>query len=458
MYTIVITKPDFFPGEAAAIAQMLRLGRADRVHIRKPCAERADVERLIREIPEELHSRLVLHDYHDLATEYALGGIHLNSRNPEPPADWEKTATSWTQNVGGRHLTISRSCHSLDELRLWHDKCDYLSLSPIFDSISKQGYKAAFTQEDLQRAASEGLIDSKVMALGGVTFARLDEVRHMGFGGGMILGDAWRIRVVLTIAGSDTSAGAGIQQDMKTVSAMDHYAVTVPTALTAQNTMGVQRVMPVPPDMLRDQLESIRTDIRVDAIKIGMIPNCEAARIIVEYIRMWKTECPELPVVCDPVMVSTSGTPLMTDDCITYVQEHLFPLCTLVTPNIPEAKRLGYAGNAEGLCSKGKSTRKQRLQSFAILLKGGHAAGSDSVDTLYLPDGTQHSFSAPRIETHNLHGTGCTLSSAIATALATGKALPEAVAEAKKVIQCGILGGRDLRIGNGNGPLFVKLS
>ena len=483
MRIIVITQPDFFHGEATAIAQMLSDGRADTVHIRKPGATRQEVERLIYHIPSILRHRLVLHDHHDLATAYALGGIHLNSRYPTPPDDWAPTSTGWTRTVDGRRLTVSRSCHSLDELREWRDQCDYLSLSPIFDSISKQGYRAAFTADELRRATAEGLIDSKVMALGGVTFARLAEVERMGFGGGMILGDAWRsipcvadeeqksehddeegpVKVVLTIAGSDTSAGAGIQQDLKTVSAMGHYAVTVPTALTAQNTVGVQRVMPVPDDMLRAQLDSIYSDIRVDGIKIGMLPNIGTARLVVEYVKKWREANSALPVVCDPVMVSTSGTPLMADDCIEYIQTNLFPLCTLITPNIPEAMRLLAATSTKtadtgSLPSETNTalvgTTLAARYATAILLKGGHAEGNESVDTLCLPDGTQHRYTSQRITTRNLHGTGCTLSSALATALATGLPLPAAVAQAKGTIQRAILGGLHLHIGKGNGPLF----
>ena len=139
------------------------------------------------------------------------------------------------------------------------------------------------------------------------------------------------MKTVLTIAGSDTSAGAGIQQDLKTITAMGLYGLTVPTALTAQNTLGVQRVMPVPQDMLRAQIDSIFDDIRVDAVKIGMIPDLDSARVVTEALRG-----KDLPVVYDPVMISTSGHPLMREDCLEYVIGELFPLCTVVTPNLPE--------------------------------------------------------------------------------------------------------------------------
>lgn len=177
--TIVITLPHFFDGEAERIVQLLRRGDVDVVHLRKPLSVREEMEALIRAIPADLHGRLVVHDHHELAKPYALRGIHLNGRHPEAPEGYKGQ--------------LSVSCHSLAELaerkRL---PFAYLSLSPIFDSISKEGYRAAFTAEELERARREGIIDHRVMALGGVTFDKLELVRQMGFGGGMILGDAWR--------------------------------------------------------------------------------------------------------------------------------------------------------------------------------------------------------------------------------------------------------------------------
>lgn len=178
MFTkVIITKPAFFDGEAAMIAQFLRQGSADLLHIRKPGAAIEQVERLIKDIPEDCRNRLVLHDHHSLAMKHGLYGVHLNSRNPLPPAGW--------------HGSVSRSCHSMAEVKEWKARCNYVSLSPIFDSISKSGYHSAFTPTDIATAVESGVIDNKVFALGGVTFDRLREVELMGFGGAMILGDAW---------------------------------------------------------------------------------------------------------------------------------------------------------------------------------------------------------------------------------------------------------------------------
>lgn len=176
--TIVITLPIFFDGEAEQITQLLRRSNADLIHIRKPDSTAAEVEALLQAIPKELHDRLVLHDHHHLAVKHHLHGVHLNSRNPLPPQGWQGS--------------VSRSCHSFAELVEWKSKCHYLSLSPIFDSISKQGYHSAFTAEQLLDAHQQGIIDEKVLALGGVTFSKIDKVKAMGFGGAMILGDAWK--------------------------------------------------------------------------------------------------------------------------------------------------------------------------------------------------------------------------------------------------------------------------
>ena len=191
---IVITKPEFFEGEAEQIVQLLDSGRADLVHIRKPLVSLADsarglelaeldglerLERLIQALPARVYGRLVLHDCFELALKYQLHGVHLNSRHPQPPQGFKGA--------------ISISCHSLKELAECRKKpYAYMSLSPIFDSISKPGYHSAFTAEEIVKARRQGLIDERVMALGGVTFDKVNDVLKMGFGGAMILGDAWK--------------------------------------------------------------------------------------------------------------------------------------------------------------------------------------------------------------------------------------------------------------------------
>ncbi len=444
--TIVITLPHFFDGEAGQIVQLLH-SAVDLVHIRKPQASLHEVERLICQIPGEYRNRLVLHDHHQLAAKYQLHGIHLNSRNPLSPSGWQGS--------------VSRSCHSLEEVKEWKAKCDYVSLSPVFDSISKQGYRAAFTTSQLAQARAQGIIDHKVLALGGVTFSRLDEVLRMGFGGAMILGDAWKGNlqaVALTIAGSDPSAGAGIQQDLKTMTALGVYGATVITAVTSQNTTGVKAVLPMPAQAVASQLDAVLADLHVTAVKIGMIPDSATAVAVARTLSAYR-RVHDCTIVYDPVMVSTSGRRLMDQSCVETVKSMLFPLCTLVTPNMPETECLlgRKADNKEA----GLLLARQYHTPF--LIKGGHGntarneeTSPVSVDWLCFPDGETTRYESPMIDTPNLHGTGCTLSSAIASYLLKGEPLPEAVGHAKRFVTAAIERSKDMRIGRGNGPLKVK--
>ncbi len=427
---IVFTLPNFFEGEAEAITTMFQSGLL-RLHLRKPDSTAEECRLLLRALPSVYHKRIVIHDHFELLNEFDLCGIHLNSRNPKAPEGWKG------------HVSVS--CHSIEELEeKKKENFSYLSLSPIFDSISKSGYCSAFTPEELHEARAKGIIDERVMALGGICHDNAEEALSYGFGGVMVLGDAWKkqaLPVVLTIAGSDSSAGAGIQQDLKTITNCGCYGATVITAITSQNTLGVQGVMPVPADVVESQMRSIFSDLRVDAVKIGMIPNSKVAQAIINVLKEERMRS-ILPIVCDPIMLSTSGTRLMSEDCINMVHNELFPMCTLVTPNIPEY---------EYLHQKGLSI------STNLLLKGGHAEGEKMTDTLHLIDeAKQLSFSTQRIKSSNLHGTGCTLSSAIASGLAQRLSLSSAVESAKDYITRAIAGGANLKIGKGNGPLWYK--
>ena len=245
------------------------------------------------------------------------------------------------------------------------------------------------------------------------------------------------MEVVLTIAGSDSSAGAGIQQDLKTITAHGCYGATVITSLTSQNTLGVQASLAVPAGVVASQINAVLSDLEPAAIKIGMIPDKEVAEAIVDELKPYLQQH-TVPVVYDPVMVSTSGYCLMHSDAIQYVTTHLFPLCTLITPNLPEAEQLG-----------------DTLAPYAYLLKGGHAEGDVMTDVLHLPDGTKIAFSSERITTRNLHGTGCTLSSAIASRLALGCDIPDAVSLAKTFVTAAIRRSVDINVGGGNGPILV---
>lgn len=275
----------------------------------------------------------------------------------------------------------------------------------------------------------------------------------------MILGDAWKNvshpqeAVALTIAGSDSSAGAGIQQDLKTMTKVGVYGATVITAITSQNTLGVKGVMPVPAEVVKSQLNAVLSDLHVTAIKIGMVPNAAIAHVIADTLKTQK-----ISIIYDPVMISTSGHRLMEEDCIQVVCEELLPLCTLVTPNLPEAELLMRQKEEEEETSKDAKYNNSLLPlkyGTNFLVKGGHAEGKDLADILYSTTGESHRFPTKKIATHNLHGTGCTLSSAIASYLVKGNDLITSISLAKQLLSDGIQKGANAHIGKGNGPLLL---
>ncbi|MCR5313847.1 MAG: bifunctional hydroxymethylpyrimidine kinase/phosphomethylpyrimidine kinase [Bacteroidaceae bacterium] len=263
------------------------------------------------------------------------------------------------------------------------------------------------------------------------------------------------MEIVLTIAGSDSSAGAGIQQDLKTMTVLGTYGATVITAITSQNTLGVQGVMPVPKDVVESQLRSVLSDLSIGAVKIGQIPNADVAHVVASTIlEHYHTQQVLFPIVYDPVMISTSGHELMSSDAVSTVISELFPICTLITPNIPEAE---FLVGRELICAEDVVEAGRELVSLFgtnFLIKGGHGDGKMMVDRLFLIDGSMHEFETEKVCSKNLHGTGCTLSSAIAVGMAKRLDMKTAVAEAKDYVTRAIEGGKDLKIGAGNGPLW----
>ena len=253
------------------------------------------------------------------------------------------------------------------------------------------------------------------------------------------------MKTALSIAGSDCSGGAGIQADLKTMTMNGVYAMSVITALTAQNTTSVRSIQESTPDFLKDQLDAIFEDIFPDAVKIGMVASSELIRVIADRLRYYGAK----NVVVDPVMVATSGSALMKDNAVQTLIEELLPLSTLVTPNIPEAEILSgmTIENKDDMITAAKHIGDN--YHCAVLLKGGHSI-NDANDLLYA-DGQLTWFTGKRIDNPNTHGTGCTLSSAIAANLAKGYTLPDAVPKAKDYISAALAAMLDL--GNGSGPL-----
>lgn len=260
-----------------------------------------------------------------------------------------------------------------------------------------------------------------------------------------------RYKRVLTIAGSDSGGGAGVQADIKTISACGCYAASAITAITVQNTLGVTAVHPVPVDIIEQQIAAVIEDIGVDAVKIGMLHSSE----VVNGVRNMLDRFPVTNVVLDPVMVSTSGHRLIEDSAIDALTNVLMPKARVITPNIPEA---------EILLGGQKLTRQDELPEAAVmlaektgvsvLLKAGHLTEEKLVDIFYdVENKKMNELPSVRIHTKNTHGTGCTMSSAFASMLAKGLSLPEAAAAAKQYINDAIVAGADYQIGNGFGPV-----
>jgi hydroxymethylpyrimidine/phosphomethylpyrimidine kinase len=253
---------------------------------------------------------------------------------------------------------------------------------------------------------------------------------------------------VLVVAGSDSGGGAGIQADIKTITMLGGFAMTAVTALTAQNTLGVQEVLPIDPSFVAAQMKSVLTDIGADAIKTGMLGS---ARVVETVARMCESLGAGIPLIVDPVMVAKGGASLLDQSAIDMMVLRLFPFASLVTPNVPEAEVLtgmkiralaDLERAADALLALGPS---------AVLMKGGHLEGDTVVDLLRTADGAEHRFEGPRVMSSSTHGTGCTLASAIAAGVAEGLTLQGAVARARRYVVRGIELAPGL--GHGHGPL-----
>lgn len=258
-----------------------------------------------------------------------------------------------------------------------------------------------------------------------------------------------RYPTVLTIAGSDSGGGAGIQADLKTIAALGAYGASALTALTAQNTQGVKAIHPVPANFLKEQLDAVFEDLTVDAVKIGMINTVEAAVAIAEILDRYKPKF----VVFDPVMVSTSGSKLIKDETIAVLWKELFPRADLITPNLDEGQIL-ISGKIDSVgLLKEAAEEMVRKGCKAVLLKGGHLVAPTLTDVFARQNEETLLFETGYIASDNLHGTGCTLSSAIATYVALGNSLPEAIIFAKEYVSEAIMAGKDVKTGHGPGPL-----
>lgn len=272
-----------------------------------------------------------------------------------------------------------------------------------------------------------------------------------------------RYIAVLSIAGSDCSGGAGIQADIKTISALGCYAASAITAITVQNTLGVTAVHAVPPEIVAGQIRAVMDDIKPKAVKIGMVNDADTIKAIADTLADYDIE--NINIVVDPVMVSTSGSKLMQDDAIKVFIEKLLPMSTLITPNIYEAEILAGKKITDEESMNDVAGIILSKRAGAVLIKGGHIEGEKKVDQLYCPVRKTESheseltamfgdsFESETVETRNTHGTGCTLSAAIASNLAMGLGINQAIDKAKYWLTSALIAGAEVEIGSGHGPV-----
>jgi len=255
--------------------------------------------------------------------------------------------------------------------------------------------------------------------------------------------------VVLSIAGSDSGGGAGIQADLKTISALGCFGTTAITAITAQNTLGIQEIFPIPETFVSAQIKSVIEDMKPAAIKIGMLHSASLAIAVADTLRQYCA----VPVIFDPVMLASSGGSLVTEGTIDAFKNALFPLVTLLTPNLDEAAILAQMKVKNLSDMKEAALRIQKMGCQAVLVKGGHLNGTELFDVYRDKNGIEKIFNSSKINSFNTHGTGCSLSSAIASYIARNAEMDVAISKARQYVWSAILHGSDVRSGSGPGAL-----
>lgn len=346
---------------------------------------------------------------------------------------------------------------------------DYIGVGAVFPSPTKTN-AVRITPDQLREICRS--VDIPAVAIGGISGENLWSLRGCGNKGIAVVSaifgaedvrsaaeellEKWRrvdsLRTALTIAGSDCSGGAGIQADIKTMMANGVYAMSAVTALTAQNTTGVFGICNTSPQFLADQIDAVFSDIRPDAVKIGMVPTAESAEIIADRLKFWRAE----HIVVDPVSVSSSGSVLSSESAYKAINRLLFPIAELVTPNAPETAVIaGMSASDEDELARAARNIADKY-GCNVLCKGGHLAGDEVKNFLALKDGGEIVIGSPRIANPNIHGTGCTLSGAVAANLAKGMNLENAVRSAERYVSGAI--GAMIDLGRGNGPLHHGFS
>lgn len=410
----------------------------------------------IKVLCQKYHVPFIINDNVELAKEIDADGVHIGQDDCE---------LKKARELLGNDKIIGVSAHNLNEAKkAYENGADYLGVGAMFSTDTKKdaSHVSFATLKDICTN-----VDIPVVAIGGINDHNVIQLTGSGIAGIAVISaifakdnieDATKqlkekisrlvhqtMPACLTIAGSDCSGGAGIQADLKTMLANRVYGMSAITALTAQNTTGVTNIYEVSDEFLKQQLDSIFTDIYPEAVKIGMVSSQNLIIAIAEKLKEYQAR----DIVVDPVMVATSGAKLISDEAIDTLKEYLLPLATLLTPNIPEAEVLAdmKITNEEEMIIAAKLIGEK--YHCAVLVKGGHSI-NDANDLLY-QNGQYQWFKGKRINNHNTHGTGCTLSSAIAANLAKGYRLEKSVENAKAYISGALAAMLDL--GSGSGPM-----
>lgn len=412
----------------------------------------------IKELCGSFHVPFVINDDVEIALASGADGVHVGQKDMDVKEARRRL---------GPGKIIGVSCKSVEQAKAAEaGGADYLGVGAMYPTDTKSD-TSQVTVETLKAICRA--VDIPVVAIGGIRADRIEPLKETGADGvavvsaifgqpdieaaarglretaEMYLGRHRRRKTALTIAGSDPSGGAGIQADLKTMLANGVYGMSAITALTAQNTTGVSGIFPVTPEFLGMQIDSVFSDIRPDAVKIGMVSSKELIRVIADRLSYYKAE----NIVVDPVMISTSGSRLIDEDAVGALKELLLPMAAVVTPNIPEAEVLSgiRIRSSEDMVRAAEIISRE--YGCAVLCKGGHRL-NDANDLLYR-DGGFCWFMGRRIDNPNTHGTGCTLSSAIASGLARGYGLEQAVESAKEYLSGALEAMLDL--GSGSGPM-----
>lgn len=411
--------------------------------------------RRLKPVCEAYGVPLIIDDDVEAVLESGADGVHVGQ---------EDMAVAEARRILGPDKIIGASAHSEAEAReAVRQGADYLGCGAVFATATKND-TTPLSREELRRIYRS--VEVPAVAIGGITEANCMELAASGIAGIAVVSAifaaedkrtaarrlrllaeriAGKRRAVLTIAGSDCSGGAGIQADLKTMLANGVYGMSAITALTAQNTTGVYGILESTPEFLASQLDCIFGDIRPDAVKTGMVSSAGLIRVIGEKLKEYGAE----HIVVDPVMVSTSGSKLLQEEAMEALTSVLLPMAEVITPNIPEAEVLSGMEIASAADMETAAEKIFRAYGCAVLCKGGHSL-NDANDLLCDGEGCTW-FAGRKIDNPNTHGTGCTLSSAIAANLAKGMELREAVAVAKEYISGALAAGLDL--GKGSGPL-----